>query len=188
MICLSEDMFILPSASIIRKKSFDSIGGFDERLSGYEDDDLFLRLFRHGWHNVYFKESLSAWRHYASSTCFSESMIRSRRIYVEKLMQEYADYPDMNYFFARDYIAPRFYNIARNEYNRGLSHMNYPLCRESYLDMKKYAAYFNTSLKETTRSTSSTAMTADGTGNSAAYSAKARTSGRLLRSRSRLIS
>jgi glycosyltransferase involved in cell wall biosynthesis len=143
--CLSEDMFILPSASIIRKISFDSIGGFDERLSGYEDDDLFLRLFRYGWQNIYINESLSAWRHYSSSTCFSGRMVKSRRLYAEKLMQEYKDIPEMNYFFIRDCIAPRFYNIAKIEYNRGLANKNYQLCHESYLDMKKYSAFFDTS-------------------------------------------
>ncbi len=47
--CLGEDMFILPSASLISRKAFEAVGGFDERLSGYEDDDLFLRLFRAGY-------------------------------------------------------------------------------------------------------------------------------------------
>ena len=39
---LQDDMFVLPSASMIARKAFDAVGGFDERLSGYEDDDLFL--------------------------------------------------------------------------------------------------------------------------------------------------
>ena len=43
--CLTMDMFILPSASLIARKAFEAVGGFDENLMGYEDDDLFLRLF-----------------------------------------------------------------------------------------------------------------------------------------------
>ena len=40
---LGADMFNFPSAAVVRAKAFHAIGGFDERLSGYEDDDLFLR-------------------------------------------------------------------------------------------------------------------------------------------------
>ena len=66
--CLSYDMFVVPSASLISREAFDAVGGFDERLSGYEDDDLFLRMFRHGFDNVYLDEALSQWRIYPAST------------------------------------------------------------------------------------------------------------------------
>ena len=54
--CLRQDMFVLPSASLISRRAFRQVGGFDERLSGYEDDDLFLRLFQAGFHNVFLAE------------------------------------------------------------------------------------------------------------------------------------
>ena len=60
--CLKQDMFILPSASLISREAFDAVGGFDERLSGYEDDDLFLRLFLAGFDNEYIDTPLSQWR------------------------------------------------------------------------------------------------------------------------------
>ena len=41
---LSRDMYVLPSAALISRKAFNAIGGFDDQLTGYEDDDLFLRL------------------------------------------------------------------------------------------------------------------------------------------------
>lgn len=47
--CLRRDMFVLPGASLICKRAFEAIGGFDERLIGYEDDDLFLRMFCAGF-------------------------------------------------------------------------------------------------------------------------------------------
>jgi GT2 family glycosyltransferase len=50
--CLGQDMFVVPSASLISRKAFQAVGGFDESLSGYEDDDLFLRMFRAGYDNV----------------------------------------------------------------------------------------------------------------------------------------
>lgn len=144
-ICLSEDMFILPSASIIRKKAFQSINGFDERLSGYEDDDLFLRLFYNGWKNIYINDSLSAWRIHLASSMFSKRMLTSRRIYWEKLINNYPDKPEVNQFYVRDRIAPRFFKYALNEYIRGIKSNDYDLCAESYTDMMRYSLKFNTS-------------------------------------------
>lgn len=43
--CLQHDMFILPGASLFSKRAFEAAGRFDERLAGYEDDDLFVRMF-----------------------------------------------------------------------------------------------------------------------------------------------
>jgi glycosyltransferase involved in cell wall biosynthesis len=60
--CLCADMYVLPSASLISRKAFAAVGGFDERLRGYEDDDLFLRLFRAGYDNAFVDEALSQWR------------------------------------------------------------------------------------------------------------------------------
>jgi glycosyltransferase involved in cell wall biosynthesis len=106
--CLSCDMFILPSASLIARDAFDAIGGFDERLSGYEDDDFFLRLFRAGYDNVYLNKPLSKWRIYPSSTSYTFRMARSRMIYAEKLISEYPNNRRQAQFFVRDCIAPRF--------------------------------------------------------------------------------
>ena len=57
--CLRTDMFVLPTSSLINRRAFENVGGFDERLSGYEDDDLFLRIFRYGYDNIYLKQALS---------------------------------------------------------------------------------------------------------------------------------
>jgi len=59
--CLAGDMFVLPSASLISRVAFERAGGFDERLSGYEDDDLFLKLFSLGFTNAFIEEPLSQW-------------------------------------------------------------------------------------------------------------------------------
>ena len=37
--CIRQDMFVLPSASLICREAFEAAGGFDERLCGYEDDE-----------------------------------------------------------------------------------------------------------------------------------------------------
>ena len=91
-------MFVLPGRSLISRKAFDAVGGFDERLSGYEDDDLFLRLFRAGYANVFLETALSKWRIYPGSSSYTDRMRRSRAIYAEKPFEEYKDDPDRSRF------------------------------------------------------------------------------------------
>ena len=105
--CLSQDMFILPSASLISRTAFESVGGFDERLSGYEEDDLFLRLFFAGWENVFLPKALSFWCIYPGSTSYSPRMSRSRRIYFQKLREMFRDDP-MSGDLVGTVITPRF--------------------------------------------------------------------------------
>jgi glycosyltransferase involved in cell wall biosynthesis len=118
--CLREDMYVLPSASLISRKAFDDVGGFDERLSGYEDDDLFLRLFRAGYANVFLETPLSKWRIYFESSSYSFRMRRSCSIFTRKLLTNYADDPKRGLFFQRDLLVPRFYRTAVLEYRDAL--------------------------------------------------------------------
>ncbi len=138
--CLSEDMFILPSASLIRKKAFDDVGGFDEQLVGYEDDDLFLRLLVAGWNNAYIPESLSFWRMHGGNTIFTRHLILSRRSYAAKLMAAYPDCPERGEYLVRDCIAPRFYSLNLSQYKWGILMGKIGHCREGLVDMQKFAA------------------------------------------------
>ena len=79
--CIRENMFILPSASLISREAFSVSGGFDERLCGYEDDDLFLRIFRKGYDNVYIEKALSQWRIYPASSSVLPS-VRAEPVYI----------------------------------------------------------------------------------------------------------
>ncbi len=137
--CLSEDMFILPAASLIRKSAIDEVGGFDEQLVGYEDDDLFLRLFVAGWGNAHIPDSLSFWRMHDGNTIRSRRMILSRRSYAAKLMAAYPDRPERNAYFVRDCIAPRFYALNLSQYKWGLLLGDLGLCREVLVDMRIFA-------------------------------------------------
>ncbi len=125
---LADDMFIFPSAAVVRRDAFLAVGGFDERLAGYEDDDLFLRLFRAGWLNAYVEDSLVRYRRHLASSAFSERMWTSREIYARKLMEEYPNDPDLSRFFVRDLIAPRFYRCGVEEYLRHLARGRWDLC------------------------------------------------------------
>jgi glycosyltransferase involved in cell wall biosynthesis len=106
--CLRQDMFILPSASLISRHAFLRVGGFDNRLSGYEDDDLFLRLFRAGFDSSFNPVSLSRWRIFHRSSSYSPRMAISRMIYLESLIQRFPDDPAKSLYYVRDLVAPRF--------------------------------------------------------------------------------
>ena len=109
LICsLRSDMFILPSASLVSRKAFEAVGGFDEQLLGYEDDDLFLRMFRAGYDNVYLDEALSQWRLFVGSSSYSPRMAVSRMAYLRKLLAEFPDDPARGRYWRRDVLAPRF--------------------------------------------------------------------------------
>jgi len=130
--CLREDMYVLPSASLISRQAFDDVGGFDERLSGYEDDDLFLRLFRAGYANVFLETPLSKWRIYFESSSYSFRMRRSCSIFTRKLLANYADDPKRALFFHRDLLLPRFYRTAVLEYRDAVASGDAERMREAH--------------------------------------------------------
>jgi glycosyltransferase involved in cell wall biosynthesis len=105
---LRADMFVLPSASIVGRTAFESVGGFDPQFMGYEDDDLFLRIFRNGFSNYYLDKPVTVWCIHGESTSYSIRMSRSRFKYFMKLTELYPDNPDRGLYFFRDCIAPRF--------------------------------------------------------------------------------
>jgi glycosyltransferase involved in cell wall biosynthesis/SAM-dependent methyltransferase len=114
--CIGNDMFVLPSAALISRRAFEAVGGFDEQLCGYEDDDLFLRIFRAGYDNIYLDMPLSKWRIYPGSASYSPRMTRSRGIYTRKLLEMFPDDPKRFHYYARDLIIPRFGEHAIREY------------------------------------------------------------------------
>ena len=120
--CLGQDMFVLPSAALISRKAFQEVGGFDETLSGYEDDDLFLRMFRAGYDNHFIDAPLSRWRIYSTSTSYSSRMARSRRIYAEKLLRSYPDEPREVKYYTTRVIAPRFFRQMLAEYRKAIKY------------------------------------------------------------------
>ena len=110
---LRHDMYVLPSASLIARQSFEAVGGFDERLMGYEDDDLFLRMFCAGHDNVYIDKPLSQWRLDKTSSSFRPTMDRSRQIFAAKLLASFPEH--------RGLIAQRFMEGAVEEFVRALT-------------------------------------------------------------------
>lgn len=112
-------MFVLPSASLIARHAYEAVGGYDERLSGYEDDDLFVRLLDRGYTNLFIDEPLSLWRIYAFSTSYSPRMARSRMIFARKALELFGNRADGHGgTLAASAIAPRFTKSLFGEYAR----------------------------------------------------------------------
>ncbi len=84
------------------------MGGFDELLCGYEDDDLFLRMFRESFDNVYVPHPTSQWRIHEASCGASNRMDDSLRYYARKLLAAFPDDRWRGISYARDCIVPRF--------------------------------------------------------------------------------
>lgn len=105
---LANDMFVLPSASLIERTAFEAVGGFDPQFTGYEDDDLFLRIFRRGYTNYFVDKAVTVWCINSESTSYSIKMSRSRLRYVKKLCSQFPDDVDKRRNYVRDLIAPRF--------------------------------------------------------------------------------
>jgi len=139
--CLTTDMFVLPTSSLINRRAFESAGGFDERLVGYEDDDLFLRMFRLGYDNVYINKALSRWRIFSDSASHSLSMGRSRMIYLRKLIEMFppGDFRNLNY--VRELIAPRFCPWLLLEYRTALASGDRKALLASIEDLEFLAAF-----------------------------------------------
>lgn len=106
---LRHDMHVLPSASLISREAFESVGGFDHQFMGYEDDDLFLRIFRKGYTNIFIDKPVTVWCIHTGSTSYSIRMSRSRFRYFKKLVAAFPDDPAKNRFYLRDLLIPRFH-------------------------------------------------------------------------------
>jgi glycosyltransferase involved in cell wall biosynthesis len=119
--CVASDLMILPSASVVRRAAFEQAGGFDEALSGYEDDDLFVRFFRLGWEHVFVDRPLLRFRIHGNGCSTSRRFIESRLRYAAKLEAMLPDDPRMMRYYGPDAIAPRFFFTSLDDYVRACS-------------------------------------------------------------------
>ena len=111
--CIAGDLLILPSASLVSRDAFLAVGGFDERLLGFEDDDLFVRLLRTGYANAYIDRPLSAWREHKARSTYSSRFAESGVIYATKLLGVCS-------LVQRAFVARRFMGLALAAYRHAL--------------------------------------------------------------------
>jgi glycosyltransferase involved in cell wall biosynthesis len=141
--CLRTDMYVLPSASLISRRAFEAVGGFDEQLRGYEDDDLFLRMFRAGYDNVYLDEALSQWRMFPESSSYSSRMAVSRMVYLRKLLHEFPDDPARGRYWTRNVLIPRFLPHLTAEFIKSVQRRDHELMQRSLEDLRFVMGYHN---------------------------------------------
>jgi glycosyltransferase involved in cell wall biosynthesis len=137
--CLEHDMFILPSASLVSKDAIKAVGMFDERLSGYEDDDLFTRMFSACYDSTYINKSVTKWRLYSSSTSFSARMAKSRMIYFRKHIQLYPYDAAVALDWSRDIIGPRFMRLAYNDFIQATRTRDLSKIESAWADVEEIA-------------------------------------------------
>lgn len=137
--CVAADLMVLPSASVVRREAFEQSGGFDEALSGYEDDDLFVRFFRLGWEHVYVDRPLLRFRIHASGSSASRRFIDSRLRYAAKLEAMLPDDKRMMRYYVPDAIAPRFFFTSLDDYVRACSARDWEAARLALATVNHFA-------------------------------------------------
>ncbi len=81
---LSRDLMMLPSATLLRTRAFREAGGFDTQFRGYEDDDLFLRIFQAGWGFAFEPRDVTNYRIHDENSSRQSTFLRSReRFYLK---------------------------------------------------------------------------------------------------------
>lgn len=103
---IGEDSHVLPGTMLLDRKTFLRVGGFSEDLSGFEDDQLAVRLFQIG-ELVFVPDPILQWRFYPESYSYGERMDRSRRRYFGWLAASFPNTPDRHCI--SDMVAPRFF-------------------------------------------------------------------------------
>lgn len=113
---LASDTMVLPSSAVVRRSAFLGVGGFDPRLVGYEDDDLWVRLFRAGWTSRFVEQSVTAFRVHPESSSRRGSFRESRVIFFEKFSALIPDAPEIHRYYVSDVLLPRIVRSALAEY------------------------------------------------------------------------
>jgi glycosyltransferase involved in cell wall biosynthesis len=118
---LSNDLMILPSASVMRARAFAEVGGFYPGLRGYEDDELFIRFFRAGWRSAYLAKSLTQFRVHSQSSSARSLFRESRMVFFRRMCELLPDDPRLGRYYITDVLKPRLLASTLHEYSSALS-------------------------------------------------------------------
>lgn len=136
--CLEHDLMVLPSASIVRREAFHALGGFDETLRGYEDDDLYVRAFRAGNRFVFHDEALTRYRVHLEGDSAGRRFAESRLRFSRKLQRTVSDDRRSSRYYFRDIIAPRFFASSLDDYLRAVSARDWAAAELALRDLMYY--------------------------------------------------
>lgn len=109
---IDHDLMMLPSASLIRREAFIAVGGFDTQFRGYEDDDLFLRLFVNGWSFEYMESALVNYRIHPHNSSRNLTFPNSRIMFYRKYRDFFDRTSDYYPKYFHQHLAPRMISAA----------------------------------------------------------------------------
>jgi glycosyltransferase involved in cell wall biosynthesis/SAM-dependent methyltransferase len=138
--CISGDIMALPSASLMRRDAVLATGGFDPDLRGYEDDDLFVRMFRSGWGHRFVPVSTARYRVHANGSSADLSFLRSRMRYLDKLVESLKTDHRLNRDLIHDAALPRFFQATLGEYTQAIALQEYDSALELATALRKIAS------------------------------------------------
>ena len=104
---LGQDLMMLPSASLVLKQAFDEVSGFDSQFRGYEDDDLFVRMFLAGWTFDFEPFSNIFYRIHDLNSSGGTSFLVSRKKFFVKMSNIFEQETNYREHLVHDYLAPR---------------------------------------------------------------------------------
>lgn len=108
------DLMMLPSAALVRREAFLDVGGFDTQFRGYEDDDLFLRVFVAGWDFEFVPESLVNYRIHPNNSSRNLSFPQSRIRFYKKYRNYFDEQTD--YFIKfRSHLVSRMVTASLHD-------------------------------------------------------------------------
>ena len=137
--CLESDLMVLPSASVIRRQALETVGGFDAALRGYEDDDLYVRMFRTGWRMAFVDEPLTRFRVHPTSSSTDDTFVASRLAYARKLRATVEDDLRLGRRWFRDVVSPRFLHTSLDDYMRAISSGDWEAASSAYDAVELFA-------------------------------------------------
>lgn len=123
--CVSGDLMALPSASVLRRAAVVEVGGFDPALRGYEDDDLFVRMFTAGWDHRFVPVATTRYRVHVGGSSSDLSFLRSRMHYLDTLVRMLTVDHRLNRDLLHDVVLPRFFQSTLSEYTQAIAMREY---------------------------------------------------------------
>lgn len=122
---IGSDTMMLPTAAVVRATAYRDVGGFDPALIGYEDDDLWIRLFRAGWGFRFVPRSTAVFRIHGGSSSFRASFRESRVRFFTKVSSLLPDDPELRRYYTSQVLLPRLVGAAWHDYLAALRDHRY---------------------------------------------------------------